>query len=58
MLFRSHPADIVIADIDHEYKIDKNEFASKGRNTPFDGWKVKGKILYTICDGKVVYQNA
>ena len=30
----------------------------KGRNTPFDGWKVKGKILYTICDGKVVYQNA
>ena len=41
-----------------KYKIDKNEFASKGRNTPFDGWKVKGKILYTICDGKVVYQNA
>ena len=57
-LQKGHPADIVIADIDHEYKIDKNEFASKGRNTPFDGWKVKGKILYTICDGKVVYQNA
>mgnify|MGYP002537083156 CR=1 FL=1 len=53
-----HPADVVIADIDHEYTIDKSEFASKGRNTPFDGWKVKGKILYTICDGKVVYQNA
>ena len=57
-LQKGHPADIVIADIDHEYKIDKNEFASKGRNTPFDGWKVKGKILYTICDGKIVYQNA
>lgn len=57
-LQKGHPADIVIADIDHEYKIDKNEFASKGRNTPFNGWKVKGKILYTICDGKVVYQNA
>ena len=42
-LQKGHPADIVIADIDHEYKIDKNEFASKGRNTPFDGWKVKGK---------------
>ena len=38
-LQKGHPADIVIADIDHEYKIDKNEFASKGRNTPFDGWK-------------------
>ena len=51
-------ADIVIFDPEKTYKIDKTKFASKGRNTPFDGWKVKGKILYTICDGKVVYQNA
>ncbi len=43
-LQKGHPADIVIADIDHEYKIDKNEFASKGRNTPFDGWKVKERF--------------
>lgn len=52
-----HPADVVIADVEHEYKIDKADFASKGKNTPFDGWKVKGKILYTICDGKIVYQE-
>lgn len=51
-----HPADIVIADVEHEYMIDKEQFASKGRNTPFDGWKVKGKILYTICDGKIAYE--
>ena len=51
-------ADIVIFDPEKTYQIDKTKFASKGRNTPFDGWKVKGKILYTICDGKVVYQNA
>lgn len=51
-----HPADIVIADVEHEYTIDKEQFASKGRNTPFDGWKVKGKILYTICDGKIAYE--
>ena len=56
-LQEGHPADVVIADIDTEYKIDKTKFASKGRNTPFDGWKVKGKILYTICDGKIVYQE-
>ena len=56
-LQEGHPADVVIADIDTEYEIDKTKFASKGRNTPFDGWKVKGKILYTICDGKIVYQE-
>ena len=48
---------MIIADADQEYTIDKNEFVSKGHNTPFDGWKVKGKILYTICDGKIVYQD-
>ena len=48
---------MIIADVDHEYVIDKNEFASKGQNTPFDGWKVKGKILCTISDGKIVYQD-
>lgn len=56
-LQEGHPADLVIADIDHEYVIDKNKFASKGRNTPFDGWKVKGQILYTVCDGKIIYEN-
>ena len=40
-----------------EYTIDKNKFVSKGHNTPFDGWKVKGKVLYTICDGKIIFEN-
>ncbi|BCN30229.1 dihydroorotase [Anaeromicropila herbilytica] len=48
-------ADIVIADIDAEYKINKDEFASKGKNTPFHGKKVRGKIITTIVGGKVVY---
>lgn len=52
-----HPADVIIVDTEHEYTIDKDKFESKGKNTPFDGWKVKGKILYTICDGKIVYQE-
>lgn len=51
-----HPADLVIADIEHEYIIDKDQFASKGRNTPFDGWKVKGRILCTISDGEIAYE--
>ena len=52
-----HPADVIVVDVTHSYKIDRTKFASKGRNTPFDGWEVKGKVLYTICDGKVVFQE-
>ncbi len=49
-------ADIAIADIDHEYVIDSSEFVSKGKNTPFDGKKVYGKIVMTIVDGKIVFE--
>lgn len=48
-------ADITIIDPKAEYVIDKNTFVSKGRNTPFHGRKVRGKVLYTIVDGKIVY---
>jgi dihydroorotase len=50
-------ADIVIFDPNESYTIDKNKFASKGRNTPFHGRKVNGKVKYTICGGNVVYQE-
>lgn len=56
-LQKGHPADVIIVDTEQEYAIDKNKFVSKGHNTPFDGWKVKGKVLYTICDGKIVFKN-
>lgn len=48
-------ADVVIADISKEYEIDPEEFFSKGKNTPFAGKKVYGKIETTIVDGKIVY---
>lgn len=48
-------ADIVIFDPNKKYTIDKNTFASKGRNTPFHGRKVTGKVQYTIVNGEVVY---
>jgi dihydroorotase len=48
-------ADVVIFDPNITYTIDKNTFASKGRNTPFDGRKVTGKVVCTICDGKVIF---
>lgn len=49
-------ADIVIANPNEEYTIDTKDFVSKGKNTPFQGKKVYGKILYTLVDGQVVYQ--
>lgn len=50
-------ADIVLIDPEKEYIIRKEEFASKGKNTPFDGKKVKGCVMMTIVDGKIVYEN-
>lgn len=49
-------ADMVIADLEAEYTIDRNSFHSKGKNTPFDGRKVKGRVEYTLVAGKIVYQ--
>ncbi|WLV25703.1 dihydroorotase [Aciduricibacillus chroicocephali] len=48
-------ADLVLMDLDNEYTIDKNDFKSKGRNTPFHGWKVKGRPVLTIFEGEIVY---
>ena len=50
-------ADIVIFDPNETYKIDKNKFASKGRNTPFDGKTVTGKVKMTIAGGHIVYEE-
>ena len=48
-------ADLVIADIDTEYEINADEFESMGKNTPFNGRKVFGRIEKTFVDGKIVY---
>lgn len=52
-----NPADIVIIDPAQEWVIDKRKFRSKGRNTPFDGWKVRGRVKMTICEGEIVYRD-
>ena len=50
-------ADLTIFDPDQEWTIDPEQFASKGRNTPFAGKTVKGRVKYTIVDGQIVYQD-
>lgn len=52
-----NPADITIVDPEEEWVIDRKKFASKGRNTPFDGWKVRGRVKCTICDGEIAYRD-
>ena len=48
-------ADLVIADLDTEYEIDSSKFESKGKNTPFNGMKVYGRIEKTFVCGRMVY---
>lgn len=50
-------ADIVIFDPKKTYRIDRQTFVSKGKNTPFDGYEVSGEVKYTIAGGKVVYER-
>ena len=49
-------ADFSVWDLDAEYAVDPADFVSMGKATPFAGWKVNGKCLLTVCDGKIVYQ--
>ncbi|GAA0460757.1 dihydroorotase [Alkalibacillus silvisoli] len=51
------PADLVLIDFNQEENIDVNSFYSKGHNTPFDGWKVKGVPTLTMVNGKVVWEK-
>ncbi|MGE5703429.1 MAG: dihydroorotase [Clostridia bacterium] len=51
------PADLVVIDLETEKEINPDEFASKGRNTPFFGWKCKGWPVLTIVNGTVVYNG-
>ena len=50
-------ADLVVFDADCTWEIDPSEFFSKGKNTPFTGQTVSGKVLATIVDGEIAYED-
>lgn len=52
------PADLTIVDLNAERTVDPSVFASKGRNTPFTGWKLKGWPVATIVKGKLIWNDA
>ncbi len=51
------PADFIAVDPDEEWTVDPGKFVSKGKNTPFAGRKVFGKVKYTVVDGEVKYKE-
>jgi len=48
-------ADVTIVDPEAQWVVEPERFRSKGRNTPFAGWKLKGRVVTTIVSGRVVY---
>ncbi len=52
-LGEGYAADIIIFDPDKEWTVDVNEFKSKGKNSPYDGWVLNGKPEYVIVGGKI-----
>jgi dihydroorotase len=50
-------ADLTLFDPEEEWVVDAAQFKSKSRNTPFNGWKMKGKIKFTLVSGKLVYRG-
>lgn len=50
------PADIVLVDAAAEFVPER--YASKSANTPFTGWKLRGKVVRTICAGRIAYEEA
>ncbi len=52
-----NPADLCIYDLNTSYKINPDEFLSKGKATPFAGRTVYGKCVMTLCGGKIAYKE-
>jgi len=50
-------ADVSVLDLSAEWTVDASSFVSKSRNTPFDGWALKGGPAYTIVGGRIVWER-
>jgi dihydroorotase len=53
----SFPADLVLIDPEAEWTVDPGRFHSLGRNTPFAGWTLRGKVLATWCGGVLTHAD-
>ncbi len=51
------PADVTVFDPSEEWTVDPSRFLSKSRNTPFTGWTLRGRAVYTIVGGRIVWKG-
>jgi dihydroorotase len=51
------PGDVTVLDLERRQTVDPSRFASKGRNTPFAGWTLKGGPAFTVVGGRVVWRS-
>lgn len=51
------PADVTLIDPERRFAVHAKRFRSKSRNTPFEGWELRGKAVCTLVQGKVVYED-
>ena len=56
-LYEGEAADIAVFDLTAEYDVNPEEFHSKGRSTPFEGWHLWGECCLTMVDGKIVWNK-
>ena len=52
------PADVVVIDPDRRVTIDAGRHVSKSKNTPFNGWELRGAVAYTLVGGRIVHRSA
>ncbi|MBO4459510.1 MAG: dihydroorotase [Clostridiales bacterium] len=50
-------ADFAVFDLENEFVFDKEKMLTKGRNTPFDGWKLYGETQLTVMGGNITYEK-
>jgi dihydroorotase len=54
-IFKGGPADLALFDLQAPSRIEPDDFVSKSKNSPFDGYAVRGKVLKTVVDGRIVF---
>lgn len=57
-LYEGGEADVVVFDMENPYTVCVEQFASKSKNSPYDGWELYGRVCATIVSGKIVVGEA
>ena len=55
-LHKGAPADLLLFDLQHPWRIDPERFCSKSKNPPFEDHPVRGRVLRTVVDGRTIHQ--